>query len=180
MPAFLVTGNPGSGKTAMALELRRRGFPAIDADELAGWETADGEPAAQPEHATEEWLLSHRWVWGRRRVEEVVGAGASGGGVLFVCGIAVNQRDLLDLFDAVFLLSLDDATQIERLDTSDNADRNAAQRAQILAGRPVFERQMRAAGAVVLDGRLPTAELAGLILAEVGIGPAGTEAGTGL
>ena len=66
---------------------------------------------------------------------------------------------MLDLFTMVFLLSIDHETQLQRLDTPDNADRNAAQRAQILKGRATFERQMRAAGAVVLDGSRPTADL---------------------
>lgn len=45
MTAFLVTGNPGSGKSALAHELARRGFPVIDPDddpELARW--ADAAP----------------------------------------------------------------------------------------------------------------------------------------
>ena len=57
----------------------------------------------------------------------------------------MNQRDMFDLFTTVFLLSIDHETQLRRLDTADNADRNAAQRAQILDGRATFEREMRAA-----------------------------------
>ena len=53
----------------------------------------------------------------------------------------MNQRDMFDLFTMVFLLSIDHETQLKRLDTPDNADRNAAQRAQILEGRPTFERR---------------------------------------
>lgn len=71
----------------------------------------------------------------------------------------MNQRDMLDLFATVFLLSIDHETQLRRLDTPDNADRNEAQRTQILEGRATFERQMRAVGAVVLDGSRPTGEL---------------------
>jgi thymidylate kinase len=78
----------------------------------------------------------------------------------------VNQREMLDCFDLVFLLSLDDRTQIDRLDTASNAHRNEAQRAQIIRGRPVFE-EMRAAGAVVLDGRQPTSRILDRILREV-------------
>jgi hypothetical protein len=51
MPAFLVTGNPGSGKSALADELARRGWPAIDPDhdrELSHWEDAAGRPAGGP------------------------------------------------------------------------------------------------------------------------------------
>ena len=45
MAAFLVTGNPGSGKTTLAAELARRGLVAIDPDydpELSYWEDDAG------------------------------------------------------------------------------------------------------------------------------------------
>jgi shikimate kinase len=163
----LITGNPGSGKTTVALELARRGFPALDTDEIAGWETATGVSVGQPDHATDEWLREHRWVWRRSRLEAAIAARTTAGQPVFLCGIAVNQRQMLDCFERVFLLSLDDRTQLDRLDTASNAHRNAAQRAQIIRGRPVFEQEMRSAGAVVLDGRQPTARLVGRILQEV-------------
>ena len=42
-----------------------------------------------------------------------------------------------DCFALAFLLSLDDTTQRDRLDTASNAHRNEAQRAQIIQGRPM-------------------------------------------
>jgi adenylate kinase family enzyme len=167
MPAFLITGNPGSGKTTVALEMTRRGFTALDTDELADWETTNGVPVRQPEHATDEWLRQHRWVWNRTRLEDAIRTRTTAGQPVFPCGIAVNQREMLDCFALVLLLSLDDTTQIDRLDTVSNAHRNEAQRAQIIRGRPVFEQEMKSAGAVVLDGRQPTSRVVDLILHEV-------------
>lgn len=167
MAAFFITGNPGSGKTSVALELSGRRFTALDADEIAGWETAAGVSASRPEHATPEWLLEHRWVWSRSRLEDDIRARATAGQPVFVCGIAVNQREMLDCFELMFLLSLDDTSQINRLDTASNAGRNEAQRDQIIRGRPVFEQEMRAAGAIVLDGRQPTPRIVDRILNEV-------------
>jgi dephospho-CoA kinase len=167
MAAFLITGNPGSGKTTVAQELSRRGLIAVDADETAHWETTSGVPVSQPEHASDEWLLGHRWVWSRPRIEDLIRPHVAAGRHIFLCGIAMNQRDMLDLFTRVFLLSIDHETQLARLRTPANADRNAAQRAQILEGRATFERQMRAAGAVVLDGSQPTSDLASRIHDEV-------------
>jgi dephospho-CoA kinase len=163
MSAFLITGNPGSGKTTIARELSRRGLIAVDADETAHWETNSGVPVSQPEHASDAWLLGHRWVWSRPRLEDLIRPHVAAGRHIFLCGIAMNQRDMLDLFTMVFLLSIDHETQLARLRTPDNADRNAAQRTQIIEGRVTFERQMRAAGAVVLDGSQPIPELASRI-----------------
>jgi dephospho-CoA kinase len=167
VPAHLITGNPGSGKTTIARELTRQGLIAVDADTTAHWETTSGVPVEQPELATDKWLLGHRWVWSRPRIEHVIAPHVAAGRHIFLCGIAMNQRDMFDLFATVFLLSIDHETQLRRLDTPDNADRNEAQRTQILDGRETFERQMRAAGAVVLDGRRPTADVVRRIQQEV-------------
>jgi shikimate kinase len=167
VPAYLITGNPGSGKTTVALELTRRGFAALDTDETAGWEDPEGHPADQPDHPTDEWLHQHRWVWRRTRLEDAIQARPTTVDPVFACGIAVNQREMLDCFELVFLLTLDDATQVDRLDTASNVHRNAAQRAQIIRGRPVFEQEMRTAGALVLDGRQPTSATVDRILHEV-------------
>lgn len=167
MSAALITGNPGSGKTTVAQELSRRGFTAFDTDHIAHWETTSGVPVSKPEHASDAWLLGHRWVWSRARIEDIIHAHRAAGKHIFLCGIAMNQRDMLDLFTTVFLLSIDHETQLKRLRTPANAHRNAAQRAQILEGRPTLEREMRAAGAVILDGSQAIPELVSLILQEV-------------
>ena len=134
MPAYLVTGNPGSGKTTVALELAGRGFTAVDADEIAGWEDAEGRPTGQPGQVTDEWLRQHRWVWRRSRLQDAIGVRVRAGRPVLLCGIAVNQHEMLDCFDLVFLLSLDDATQLDRLDTpaSRTATRPSAIRSSVV------------------------------------------------
>lgn len=165
MTAYLVTGNPGSGKSMMVAELTRRGFQALDTDDLAGWVDDSGTTAAQPLNVTATWLASHHWEWTRAAFERILQKADAP--PVFFCGIATNQLDMLDLFEVVFLLTLNEQTQIDRLDAASNADRNSAQRAEILEGRPVFEAQMQKAGAVILDGRQPTATLADAILRAV-------------
>ena len=167
MSAFLITGNPGSGKTTVANELSRRGLPAADTDQIARWETTSGEPVSRPEDPSDVWLRSHRWVMSVPRLEEIIQAMTVGGQHVYLCGIAANQRDMLELFTMVFLLSIDHETQLARLNTPDNTYRNAAQRAQIVEGRTSFEHEMRAAGAVVLDGSQPIPDLVDRILDEV-------------
>ena len=105
MAAFLTTGNPGSGKTAMVGELNRLGHPALDTDDtIAGWETESGLAVEQPEQPTDRWLSSHRWVRSRQRLEGVIHAQDPHVKHVFFCGIAMNQRDMLDLFELSFCL----------------------------------------------------------------------------
>ncbi|HEX4254041.1 MAG TPA: hypothetical protein VH089_03070 [Streptosporangiaceae bacterium] len=170
MPAFLVTGNPGSGKSALAHELSRRGLRAIDPDddpELSYSEDLVGRRAVQPQKPDEQWLRSHRWVWSRFRLEAVL-AGQSE--PVFVCGIARNQDQLLDLFGRVFLLRIDAPTQEARLlahDALHPPGRSEAGRQEIRDGRTAFEAQMLKHGAIALDGTAPTERIADELLALV-------------
>ena len=76
---------------------------------------------------------------------------------VFICGIARNQDEMLDLFDRVFLLHIDGATQQARLDCHDALHppgRSEAGRREILDARcflAVFARAWRA------GARLPIA-----------------------
>src|SRR5207253_241520 len=117
MAAFLITGNPGSGKSTLAQELARRGLATIDPDhdpELAYWEDDVGNPIPRvkaPVAPDEPWLTAHRWVLNRSRLQDVLTEQQA---PVFVCGIALNIDQFLDLFDRLFLLRIDAETQQER------------------------------------------------------------------
>jgi hypothetical protein len=175
MSAFLVTGNPGSGKTTLAAELGRRGLFAIDPDydpELSYWEDDAGAKllkADGPAQPDEQWLRSHHWVWNRSRLQEVL---AHRQVPVFVCGIALNIHQVADLFERIFLLRIDADTQEQRLlayDVSNSPGRNEAGRQQIRDGRPILEAQMLELGAIPLDGTAPTVTVADRLLAFVSV-----------
>jgi shikimate kinase len=172
MRAYLITGNPGSGKSALAAELSRRGLVAVDADELAFWEDGAGVRVDQPAGADDGWRRAHRWVWSRAEIEQVIAASGDAGRVFF-CGIARNQDQMLDLFEKVFLLVIDGDTQIARLAGPARATspvRTEAIRRQIREGRHVFQAQMLARGAIPLDGTASPQFLADSLLAHLGPG----------
>jgi hypothetical protein len=172
MRAYLITGNPGSGKSTLAAELSRRGLIAVDADDLAFWADNDGVRADQPPGADDAWRGAHRWIWSRTQIEQVIAASGDAGRVFF-CGIARNQDQMLDLFERVFLLVIDAGTQMARLAGPAqpiSPVRTEAIRRQIREGRPVFQAQMLARGAIPLDATASPQVLADSVLAHLGPG----------
>lgn len=179
MSACLVTGNPGSGKSDLAAELSARGLVALDPDhdpQLSYWDDGCGGKVYLEDGPTtpdRQWLQSHRWVWGRRRMEALL---AEDDAPIFVCGIALNIDEVVDLVDAVFLLEIDAGTQEARLASHDEQHppgRGEAGRQQIRDGRLTFQAHMRGLGAVALDGTAPTPAVADELLAH--IASAGTQ-----
>lgn len=166
MRAYLITGNPGSGKSTLAAELARRGLAVVDADDLACWEDGFGMPVARPPEPDDDWLLSHRWVWSRSRIQQAIAESGDSRPCVFVCGIARNQAEMLDVFDLVFLLGIDEQTQEARL-AAESPARPGAVRQQIRDGRPVFEAQMLTRGAIPLDGTASPQDLAAKVLAHL-------------
>jgi hypothetical protein len=89
---------------------------------------------------------------------------------VFVCGIALNIDQVLDLFDRLFLLRIDAYTQEERLlahDASHSPGRTQAGRQQIRDARSVFEAHMLKLGAIALGGTVSTEVVADQLLAMV-------------
>jgi adenylate kinase family enzyme len=165
MRVCLITGNPGSGKSTLAAELSRRGLVAIDTDVLAFWEDSSGLPVDRPPDADDGWLLAHRWVWSRARIEEAITASDDAAGLMFFCGIARNTDQMLDLFEKVFLLVIEEDTQNARLAQATSPPRTEAVKRQIREGRIVFQAQMLASGAIPLDGTASPAVVADSLLA---------------
>jgi hypothetical protein len=170
MRVYLITGNPGLGKSALAAELSRRGLIAVDADDLAFWEDSAGVRVDQPPEPDDDWRLAHRWVWSRARLEQCIAGFSGDAGRMFLCGTARNQTEMLDLFERVFLLMIDDETQMARLKSparTTSPARTEAIRQQIREGRPVFQSRMLSRGAVPLDGTASPKVLADSLLAHL-------------
>ncbi|WP_231263477.1 AAA family ATPase [Nocardioides alpinus] len=112
MRNFLVEGVSGTGKTSVCHELRRRGHHAVNGDtELAfQGDPESGQPTAgEPSH----W--HHLW-----REDDVRSLAADHTHrVTFFCGGSRNVARFVDVFDGVFVLTVDAGTLGARLDARD-------------------------------------------------------------
>lgn len=163
----LVSGNPGSGKSTLTSELRRRGRRALDADlvpGLAAWldarGTVVGDGSLKPNR---ELLATCFWGWSGTRLCEVLDDLGSEGILL---GIAVNQWEFIERFDRLVLLELGPTTQRKRV-----ASRDPLFREQIENGLPVFQAQMLAHGAARVDATRATTEVADAVIRSLAMRP---------
>lgn len=104
---FLIEGVSGAGKTSVCVELRRRGYHAVNGDTDLAYQgdPATGEPTDVPSH----W----HHIWRVGQVRDMVADRSESS--TFSCGGSRNRSKFIDLFDAVFVLEIDLDTLHERL-----------------------------------------------------------------
>lgn len=109
-----IDGISGTGKTTTAEELTRRGYKALDADEEFGYygNPETGEPTDKQHQLN--------WIWDLEKVKSL--AESSKDETVFVCGGAMNQDKIRDVFAKRFTLVIDDETMKDRLLSRTNSD----------------------------------------------------------
>jgi hypothetical protein len=167
VPLVWVTGNSGVGKSTVCEFLKSLGEPAVDADweGYSHWvDRASGQVVTDPPYPVPAgWLERFGWRIGRAEVEAL--AARTHDKTAFLCGSAENEADVLDLFDLVVCLVVDNETLRDRLLTrSTNAfGRHPEELAAALATNDGAETAYRRLGATIIDGRRPPAEVADAI-----------------
>lgn len=149
MVRVLITGMSGTGKSALVHELRRHGHAAYDADD-------DGYAEPRPHGG---------WGW---RLEAVRALFAeSTDPVLYFAGCSEEQA-LLD-FDLRVLLTCPERVLVERIRsrTSNPYGKDNAELERILADRETVEPLLRRSADLVVDTRMPVAQVADLVARRV-------------
>jgi AAA domain len=145
----LLTGMSGVGKSALVVELRRRGYAAYDADD-------DGfsEPRADG-----------RWGWRADRIADLLAREPDR--LLFFAGCSEEQADLP--FDLRVLLTAPRPVIVDRLRarTTNAYGRNQRELGQVLADLDEIEPRLRRSADLVLDTTVPPAELADELLRHI-------------
>ena len=113
---YLIEGVSGTGKTAVATELQRRGYQAIHGDRELVYrgDPETGLPTApETDTPTATWMSEHH-IWDVEKVKTLVAN--RGEAVTFFCGNSRNSSKVIELFDGVFVLEVDLDTMNRRID----------------------------------------------------------------
>jgi hypothetical protein len=168
MSAVLITGMSCAGKSTIAAVLARRGLAAIDADNdplLARSVDSAGHVVDDPAAPDFAWLARHSWSWNPARLDEVIRAAAPA--TLYVCGGAANEMELADRFAHMFLLQIDEATMLARLDAPgrDNGWGRIGDTREYLRRRlPGYQDRWRAFGVIPIDATQPLDQVVDALL----------------
>ena len=145
MPAVLLTGMSGVGKSTVLGELAARGIHTIDTDYGDWIEVVEGER-----------------LWR----EEQIAALLDGPGEVVLAGTVANQGAFYDRLAAVVLLTVPVDEAVRRIDVRSNNDWGKLSEDRIAIERDFAEVEplLRAGATLILDGRRPVAETADAIL----------------
>ncbi|HEX7633467.1 MAG TPA: AAA family ATPase [Candidatus Saccharimonadales bacterium] len=171
MPLFLVTGLPGTGKSTVCTELKKRGYEAYDGDydHLAKWYDADGQPIDESRERDRSmaFLQTHSRDIAYEVVKQLA-AGATSKAV-FLCADPENEDELVSLFEKVFALLVNEDERQKRLTTrtNNNWGKLPHEIEYDLGVKPVALERYRKYSYVILDASQPTHLVVDQILAQI-------------
>lgn len=169
MSFIYVTGIAGSGKSAVCRELTNRRFESHESDNGLSdfYDNTTGMVVARPvdvAERTKEWRTKHTWKMSREKLLDLKTNTKNKN--TFVCGVASNEDEYLDVFDKVFALTVDNDTLKQRIkDRDDNSFGKLPHEMDlILEWQQGIDDHYRKVGAQVIDATKPLSEFVEEIL----------------
>lgn len=160
---YLVEGVSASGKTAVCVELQRRGHHAIHGDRGLAYsgDPSTGVPTTCLLTSPIERHEHH--IWDVRRVQSLVADQTTC--ATFFCGGSRNVGKFIHLFDEVFVDDIDIDTVRRRLDQRPDDDWGATPEERRLTLELHRTRRDRPERGIILDAGVPLSRLVEEILA---------------
>lgn len=165
MPAYLITGRSGVGKTTICQELRSRGYFALDADRipgLASWRDPRTNLPVVVDYSNVIDKNKAEWRWDKEILRHSISLAER----MFLCGSADNQLKFHPLFDKVFILTLAPALQRQRImsRTEHGYGKLPSMQEQVIREQRAFVNQAQAAGGVAVEASPSPAHIVNRIL----------------
>jgi len=151
MPAVLVTGMSGTGKSTVLAELDRRGHRVVDTDDDR-W----SEDVATGDGGVER-------LWREGEIAKLLAD--SSPSPLFISGCVANQGRFYPRFDAVVLLTVPEPVLLDRVAsrTTNDFGKAEVERDRILRDLREVEPLLRRGAGAEIDTRRPVTEVADLL-----------------
>ncbi len=162
--SVLVTGVPGSGKTAMCEELKKLGYKAYNIEDMDGFFKMVNKKTKRLSKNYDNYNLEsvkqHDWICDKKRLQQLIKKNSEG--IVFYCGTASNIGDLLHLFNKVFLLRVNEKILRKRLSTRTSNDFGRTSEVQkwVLSWKKWWENHIQKKGAIVINANRNLKEVA--------------------
>lgn len=164
MSLIYITGISGAGKSAVCAELARRGYEAHEGDDrlCAFYDNETNKEVARPKSLavrTPEWRAKHTWKMSVDKLLVLKKEAAAK--PIFICGVAANEEEYIELFDKVFTLTLDLQTMKDRIENRTNNDfgKSKHEMDMLIAWQQSTPDYYKKIDAVAIDARKPLSEV---------------------
>lgn len=169
MPLIYITGIEAAGKSTICNALKERGCEAYDIDHGIAYFCSivtgkKAKPADAATKRTDTWYNQHIYMMDRTKVAQYREQAKDK--PIFLCGTTRSDFVVIDLFDTIVYLYLDEATLKKRLQARKDFEFGHAphEQAMILNWREPTENDYRDYGAVMIDATKSIETVIGEIL----------------
>jgi len=172
MSLYLVTGSSATGKSTVCKLLKKMGYEAFDTDDdgLARWINKDTgyihrKSSIKSYHRTKDFIENNIWSVPQKVLIQLDIKDKP----VFICGSLGNEDKLINSFDKIFALYVDEDELIKRLLNRSNNDwgKQEHELEQTLRHHRRIYKEYRKRGNIIINGTLPVKEIVKNILSSI-------------